>query len=99
MSANYEVLLAPTTSAVASNVFSIGSRPRTIVATGLAGTEKATLQITYDGTNFVDVYFDNALVALTATNTTVVVVGPGHYRVNKEDSVSASGIYSTWVNA
>lgn len=92
-----EVITA-TTDAAVSGLFRIykanGRLPCTFVQNGLAGAEAADIQISYDGgTNFVNLYIEGTQQILSATNHTIQINTPGIYRIDKDASVGAAGVY------
>jgi len=66
--------------------------PKTFIANGLDGAEEATIQISYDGTNFQDLYYDGSKVALTATNNALKTDAPGKYKVVLDATASAASV-------
>lgn len=90
-----ETSLSPTTSATASSSFFISGLERvTVICPGLAGAETAQLQISYDeGLTFIDYYDRDGIVQFTATCNGLLVEGPGTFRVDKDASVGAVGVY------
>lgn len=98
-----KTLLAPQTGAGASSQFKVsseqnGQRPVSVIATGLAGAENADLQVNANDV-WQDVFQDSAQVRLTATNNMVTVYGPGLYRVDKEATAGAAGIFLSTADA
>lgn len=85
-------ILAATTSAVASDAFTIGPQEATVTTTELAGSETGDIQITHDGTTWQDLYRSGTQQQLTTTNNAVTVIGPGKFRVNKSATVGATSI-------
>lgn len=93
-----QTLLEPTTSAVASSSFKITNNGRaTIViyaASGHTASEYSDVQISHDGcTTFADLYVDGSQIRLSSTNTAQTVHGPGCFRVDKEATTNATGVY------
>lgn len=91
-------LLSPTTSATQSNVFRVLSpeKPVTLIigaTSGHTASEYSDLQISYDGTNWEDVYSNGAQQRLSSTNTVLVINAVGLYRVDKEATTNAVGVY------
>lgn len=95
---NTRIILAPATGAGQSQQFECdGVRPVTVelhAASGLTAAEYADIQTTKDnGTSWQDLYYDGSQIRLTNTSTSVTVYGPGIYRVDKEATTNAAGIY------
>lgn len=90
-------LLAATTSATQSDdfaAFEANTLPATFIQNGLAGSEAGDIQISHDGgITFQDLYVNGTKQSLTATNTAITVYGPGIYRVDKDSSSGAAGIF------
>ena len=93
-------ILAPTTDADTSREFIVGFRerpgvtnPTTVFVPGLAGSEEATLEFSVDdGESWVEVLSDGISTFSVAVNTVVVTV-PGRFRVNKDATAGAVGVY------
>ena len=93
-----DILLAPTTSAAQSTSFGVQhDTKKTVIlhaASGLTAAEYGDIQISHDGgTTFQDLYSDGSQVRLTDTNNSVTVYGPGVFRVDKEVTTNAAGVY------
>ncbi len=88
-------LLAPKTGADQTKNFYV---PKDQVVTIMAspildGSETADVQISHDeGHTFQD-YIDSTAVELTATKNAIRLYGPMMYRVDKDITASATGIY------
>lgn len=94
-------LLAPTTIATASSSVHINANNNlTIVmyaASGLTAGEYGDLQISHDdGVTWQDVWQDTAQVRMTNNNNVLTIVGPGTYRIDKELTTNATGIYALY---
>ena len=64
-----------------------------IVSPDLAGSETADVQISHDdGTTWAD-YLDGIAVELTATKNSLRLYGPAWFRVAKDVTAGATGIY------
>jgi len=88
-------LLAKTTGAGNSADFYVSRDQVVSVMTSpnLAGSETADIQLSYDkGQTFVD-YIDVSAVELTATKNAIRLYGPMLYRVAKDSTSTATGIY------
>ncbi len=98
------VLLAPTTSAIASAPFSLdlnNGKPVSVTCAGLAGSETGNVQSQdpisgtwsnyYQGTT--QIQFTATITALDIWNTALT------YRVNKSSSASAVGVSLSFINA
>ena len=88
-------LLAAQTGAGNSNPFYVPQMlNRTlIVSPDLAGSETADVQISRDdGTTWVD-YTDGSAVELSSTKNALRLYGPAWFRVAKEATAGATGIY------
>ena len=92
-------LLAPQTAAAASSPFKVsseqnGNRPVSVMTTGLAGAENADVQFSVNGGSiWNDLFQDGSQVRLTAINNSVTIYGPGLYRVDKEATAGAAGVF------
>ncbi len=90
-----ETLLAAQTGAGNSEQFYIkqGEVATLICSPDLAGSETADVQISHDnGTTFVD-YQDGGAIELSATKNAMRLYGPGLYRVAKDSTIGATGIF------
>jgi len=89
-------IITATTDAIASAAFLVmDSHPVTLVAWGLSGTTDDTdlaVQITYDGTNFVNCFKDGSQVLITSVNNPITVYGPGVFRINKGATSGTVGV-------
>ena len=87
-------LFAADTAAGNSLSFSVeGIRGVTVMANGLAGAETATLEISADGgVTWFDATDASGAIELTATQSTLLVVGPGDYRIAKSITAAAVAI-------
>jgi len=93
-----KTLLAPTTSATAGAAFSVNNNDKfTIViyaASGHTAAEYSDVQISHDGgATFQDLYVDGSQIRLSSTNVAQTVYGPGFFRVDKEATTNATGVY------
>lgn len=95
-------LIAPATGAVTSDAFNVGratrpeeSRPITVIASNLVGSETADIQIkTGDSSKeWIDVYEGGSQMQLTATNNVEVINAPGVFRIVKGVTAGSCGIY------
>jgi hypothetical protein len=93
-------ILAPITGAGNSN--HVGVEPddkKTLImyaASGLTASEYGDIQISHDsGTTWQDLYADGLQVRLTDTDVAKTVYGPGLFRVAKEATTNAAGIYES----
>ena len=68
------------------------SGPKHVTAPGLAGVETATIQKLALDKAYYDYYVEDVLQQVRATNTGVVITGPGTYRVKKSATNAAVGI-------
>jgi len=87
--------LAAVTGAAQSSEFFVRQEEKITVmcSPNLVSAETAQIQISHDdGTTWVDANNGTAL-QLTATINMIVLDGPGIYRVDKDATVSATGIY------
>ena len=88
-------LLAAKTGADQSKTFWVSKDQvvTVMVSPNLAGSETADIQISHDdGTTWAD-YLDGIAVELTATKNTERLYGPMLYRVDKDATAGATGIY------
>lgn len=96
-------ILTATTSATQSSAFRIHANQVPVsvhVDGGIASNENADLQKSHDqGTTWVDVYQDGSQTRLTSTNNIVAINSPGYYRVDKEATASATGVYLDFLDA
>ena len=91
-------ILSPTTSAGNSNnVGVLSNDKKTLImhaASGLTVGENGDVQISHDsGTTWQDLYESGSQTRLNSTNVAVTVYGPGLFRVAKEATTNATGIY------
>lgn len=91
-------LLAAKTAADQSTSFNITNNgAATIIifaASGHTAGENSDVQISHDGgTTFADLYQDGSQIRLHSTNTAVTVNGPGVFRVDKEITTNATGVF------
>ena len=91
-------LLAATTGADQSTSFNVTNNgSATIIifaASGHTAAENSDVQISHDGgTTFADLYQNGSQVRLDSTNTAVTVYGPGVFRVDKETTTNATGVF------
>jgi hypothetical protein len=90
-----KVLLTAATGAGNSDPFYVPQmrNATVIVSPDLAGAETADIQISHDdGTTWVD-YQYNGAIELTATKNAERLYGPALYRVAKDATAGATGIY------
>ena len=88
-------LLAVTTDADQSASFYVPKDQVVVVMTSpiLAGSETADIQLSHDNeVTWVD-YIDVSAVELTATKNAIRLYGPMLYRVDKDSTSTATGIY------
>lgn len=93
-----KTLLAPATGAGNSAEFVVGEQHEATVylhaTSGLVVSEFADLQISHDGgSTWADYFKDGSQVRLTNTNNAVTIYGPGRFRVAKDATTNAAGIY------
>jgi len=93
-----ETLLEPTTAAAQSSSFKVTNRGHATIiiyaASGHTASEYSDVQISHDGcTTFADLYQEGSQIRLDSTNTAVTVVGPGCFRVDKDATTNATGVY------
>lgn len=85
------VLIAPTTSAATSEQFTV--RPGqtvAVVSNGLANSEEARIQVKNASGTFDDV--DESTAVMTATAKQRTISAAGDYKVDKDATVSPSGV-------
>ena len=94
MSTVVKEILAATTSAANSVGFEVNeTHPTTVFVEGLAGAETAALEYTIDsGANWVAATDSNGAIALTADMNTIMVEGPGEYRIAKSSTVGSVAV-------
>lgn len=88
------IITSPTFTAATtagSHVFDVGGETVTIIGYGFSGTDAISVQITYDGTNYVDCYRNGVAVTVTSTNNPVSVYGPGKFKLNKGSTTGTVG--------
>ncbi len=93
--ANKEILLA-VTGAGTSDSFPVkdGATVSVYCSPNLAGAETADIQVSPDnGVTWVDYLDGTAAVELTATLNAIKLYGPGRFRIVKDATVSATGIW------
>jgi len=94
------ILTATTGTGNSSTLEVVEGREMTLIlfaTSGLTAGENADVQISHDGgTTWQDLYVDGAQVRMHSTNVAVTIYGPGVFRVQKETSTNAAGI---WVSA
>lgn len=88
------VLLAATTSALASNYVQTSGMREVIQFTcpGIGAAETGTLQKVDSTGTWRDHYENGNLVQVTDTNSGVVVYGPGTYRINKSATAGSVAV-------
>ena len=90
-------LLAAQTAAGASSsvgVSNVNLPAHFICDPALAAAEVADLQISMDnGSTWVDYYVDGTQQQITDTNTGLVVLAPGLYRINKGATATATAVH------
>jgi len=96
-----KTILAPTAAAAFTESITLrdaSELPVSLSATGLTGTEAATLQF-HDGTAFRD-FFDNSVVAsqLSSSTSLLTIYAPGVWRVSKPITASPVSINLHWRN-
>ncbi|MBE9515968.1 MAG: hypothetical protein IME93_03205 [Proteobacteria bacterium] len=68
-------------------------------ASGHTAAEYSDVQVSHDGgTTWADVYKDGVQIRLHSTNTVETVYGPGIYRVDKEATTNATGVFASHKN-
>ena len=90
-------VLAPTTSAGQSSLFSLKTGQTVTImlddAVCVAG-EYSDVQYSFDsGISWVDLKYEGTQIRLHCTNNMVTVYGAGIFRVDKEATTNATGIY------
>ena len=97
-----KTILEATTSATQSTAVGVSSSdvPVHFFCTPALGSgETATLQISGDeGSTWQDYYDDGSVAQITDTNSGVVVVGNGMYRINKSATSSATAVVVAYRN-
>jgi len=96
-----KVLLAAKTGADQSKSFYVAKDQvvTVMVSPDLATTETADIQISHDdGTTWAD-YIDGTAVELTLTKNTLRLYGPMLYRVDKDATAGATGVYLHYLEA
>jgi hypothetical protein len=94
----YKTLISPATAASQSPSSTITeAHPCTIVIyaeSGLSASEYVDLQVTHDnGTTWQDVYQAGSQLRLLSTNNIMTIVSPGMFRVDKDLTTNATGVY------
>lgn len=89
-------IITAATAASNSSMFTVlENQPVSLIAWGFSGTSDdalVDLQVTYDGTTFVDVYKDGSKVQLKSTHNMITVYGPGMFRVEKALTTGSVGV-------
>lgn len=96
-----ETLLTATTDADQSDPVSVqGAKlPYTFhCAPLLAGAEKATVQFRGGNGTWYNLYIEGALQEITATNGMITVFGHGQFRIDKDATAGATGVYGDYEN-
>ena len=92
-----EILAAVAAAGTSSSFIVTNNGKKTIIiaaASGHTAAEYSDVQISNDGgTTFADLYQDGTQVRLHITNTAVRVEGPGTFRVAKEATSNATGVF------
>lgn len=93
-------LLAATTSAGQSDPLKLrpGQHATLILyaASGLSPSQYGDVQISHDGgTTWQDLYIDGSQVRLNSTNVAATIYGPGVFRVDKEATTNATGVFAS----
>lgn len=96
-----KTLLAPQTAAGQSSIVRVkrdssskSGSPISLSAPGLAGGENADVQFSKDeGATWDDLFQDGAQIRITSINNMITIFGPGTYRVDKEATAAAVGIF------
>jgi len=88
-------ILAPATGAAASSLFVVDADTRTtvIIEGTHVATEHSDLQICITDTNCDDVFQSAAQVRMNDGNTVITITGPGKYRIDKDVTTNAIGVY------
>lgn len=86
--------MAPTTAAANSEHVHLGdAQEQTFMVVGLQGTEKATVQISTDaGVSFTNVWDRIGKMEFSATCNTIVLRGPGTFRIHKQATADPVGV-------
>ena len=84
-----KTIIQPVAAAAFGDLQVNSRNPVTVMAQGLAEASTVDLQVSYNGTNFMDCYRDGTKVSLTATNNIMTIYGPGIFRFNKGITVGA----------
>lgn len=88
------VLIADTTSAAKSGIFSVSAGDNVSIAVSgtIATNEFIDVQYTDDGgTTWHDLFQDGSQVRLTDTNNMATIYGPGIFKLDKGATASAAG--------
>ena len=86
------VVIEATTGAATSIEFGVrGNTPMSVKCGGLAGAETAVVETAIDGTWYAATD-SNGAIALTADANTLLLVGPGVYRVAKDATAAAVAV-------
>ena len=105
-----EALLAATTSAAQSASITLAGEvgfsalpaSATLIiyaASGHTASEYSDIQVSHDGgTTWADVYNDGVQKRLSSTNTAITIYGPGVFRVDKEATTNATGVFVSHKN-
>jgi hypothetical protein len=93
-----EEILTAATGAGNSSKFSLDSGQQVTIiiyaASGHTAGEYSDIQISHDdGTTWADLYYEGSQVRLHSTNTAVTVYGSGIFRVAKEATTNATGVF------
>jgi hypothetical protein len=94
-------LIAPATASSTSDPFTLRQKiwPVLITADALANDEEAVLQIMCGNGVWKDVYSNGIKVVASATHMPLAIFGPGHYRVAKDETAAACGVWLHFSNA
>lgn len=96
-----ETLLTATTDADQSDPVAIkgAKSPYTFhCAPPLAGTEEAQIQYLGGNGTWYDLQLDGSEVKMTASHRMVTLYGPGVFRVDKDATAGATGVYGGYEN-
>jgi hypothetical protein len=97
MAAQYETIIAPTTTGIATKTpFETGDSPSvTVSADGLGGAETCTLFIDSNGTGTYKAlsFSDSTAVTLTVARPAVTLQGGPRYAVTKDATSANCGVY------